>query len=216
MAKADWLTLEPTSGQGNATVTNRAAIHTGRVERTTTVTAVAAGVSPNKTYTVIQEPKAEFVRLDNDSHAVTVGKEGGSLTLKGRSNSVKLTFSLLDNTEGSTSNDLSLSLPANYEVVLKGALQEVPNGEAISGDPGASAEYEFNITFTDIAPNLISNELQCMLRVDADNGTFSRVTIKQAPGGSEFSFKKDRITFEAIADTLQNQDIESNTSWELS
>lgn len=212
MAKADWLTLEPMSGQGNATVKNRAAIHTGRVERTTTVTGVAVGVSSNKTYTVIQKPKTEFVRLDNDSHEVTVGKEGGSLTLKGRSNSVKLTFSLLDNAEG-TSNDLSLSLPASYTA----AGVETANGVAIAGDPGASAEYEFSITFTDIPENVISNELQCMLRVNANNGTsFSWVTIKQAPGGSEFSFKKDRITFEAIADTIENQEIESDTSWELS
>lgn len=211
MAKADWLTLEPMSGQGNATVENRAAIHTGRVERTTTVTAVAAGVSPNKTYTVIQKPKSEFVRLDNDSHEVTVGKEGGSLTLKGRSNSEVLTFSIVDNAEG-TSNNLSLSLPVSYTA----AGAETANGRVITGDPGASAEYEFSITFTDIAPNLISNELQCALRVTANDGKFSQMTIKQAPGGSDFSFKKDRITFEAIADTIENQDVESNTSWELS
>ena len=214
MAKADWLTLEPTSGQGNATVKNRATIHTGRVERRTTVTGVATGVSPNKTYTVIQNPKTEFVRLDNDSHEVTVGKEGGSLTLEGKSNSAKLTFSLVNNTEG-TSNDLSLSLPANYTVKLTGALQEVPNGETISGDPGASAEYGFSITFTDIPANLTANELQCMLRVTANDGKFSQMTIKQAPGGSDFSFKKDSITFEAIADTIENQEIESDTSWEL-
>lgn len=210
MAKADWLTLEPMSGQGNATVTNRAAIHTGRVERTTTVTAVAAGVSPNKTYTVIQKPKAEFVNFD-DGTEVTVDKDGGSLTLKGRSNSEVLTFSLVDNAEG-TLNDLSLSLPASYTA----AGVETANGRVITGDPGASAAYEFSITFTDIPANLISNELQCVVVVTANNNSFSRITIKQAPGGSTFSFKKDSITFEAIADTLQDQDIESNTSWELS
>ena len=208
MAKADWLTISPTSGQGNATVENRATIHTGRVERTTTVTGVAAGVSPNKTYTVIQEPKQEFVEFDDTE--VTVGKEGGSLTLKGKSNSEVLTFSLVDNAEG-TLNDLSLSLPASYTA----AGVETANGRVITGDPGASAQFAFSITFTDIPENVISNELQCTLRVTANNGKFSQMTIKQAPGGSEFSFKKDRITFKAIADTLENQDVESNTSWTL-
>lgn len=216
MAKADWLTLEPTSGQGNATVVNSATYHTGREQRTTTVTAVAAGVSPNKTYTVIQHPTPEFVSFDmvNGSHEVTVGKEGGSLTLKGKSNSAKLTFSIVDNAEG-TSNDLSLSLPANYEVVLKGALQEVPNGEAISGDPGASAEYGFNITFTDIAPNLTANELQCVLRVDLGGSPdHAQFTIKQAPGGSTFSFKHSSVLLDKSG-TSQSQEIESDTSWEL-
>lgn len=213
MAKADWLTISPTSGQGNATIHNVATEHTGRVDRTTTVTGVAAGVSPNKTYTVIQYSKDEFVRFDNDSQEVTVDKEGGSLTLKGKSNSVKLTFSLLDNAEG-TSNDLSLSLPASYTA----AGVETANGVAIAGDPGASAEYEFSITFTDIPENVISNELQCMLRVDANNGTsFSRVTIKQAPGGSTFSFKRDSVLIsQAGGEADTSQSVESNTSWELS
>ena len=216
MAKADWLTISPTSGQGNATVVNSATYHTGREQRTTTVTAVAVGVSPNKTYTVIQHPTPEFVSFDmiDGSHEVTVGKGGGSLTLKGKSNSAKLTFSIVDNAEG-TSNDLSLSLPANYTVKLTGALIEVPNGASISGDPGASAEYEFSITFTDIAPNPTANELQCVLRVDLggspDNAQF---TIKQAPGGFAFSFKHDRVLLDKSGSS-QSQDIESDTSWEL-
>lgn len=216
MAKADWLTISPTSGQGNATIQNTATAHTGRVERTTTVTGVAAGVSPNKTYTVIQHPTPEFVSFNmiNGSHKVTVDKDGGSLTLKGKSNSAKLTFSIVDNAEG-TSNDLSLSLPASYTVKLTGALQEVPNGETISGDPGASAEYEFSITFTDIAPNLTTNELQCVLRVGLGGSPdHDQFTIKQAPGGSEFSFKHDSVLFSKEGGTYSN-DIESNTSWTL-
>ena len=55
MAKAAWLTVAPASGNGNATVQNTGTVHTGREQRTTTVTGVAVGVSPNKTYTVIQK-----------------------------------------------------------------------------------------------------------------------------------------------------------------
>lgn len=208
MAKADWLTVSPTSGQGNATIQNTATEHTGRVERTTIVTGVATGVSPNKTYTVIQKSKTEFVRFDNSTEFI-VGKEGGSLTLKGKSNSEVLTFSLVDNAEG-TLNDLSLSLPANYTA----AGVETANGRVITGDPGASAEYEFSITFTDIAPNLISNELQCELRVTTNDRHFHQVTIKQAPGGSTFSFNKDSISLETDGSSVY-QNVQSNTSWEL-
>ena len=50
MAKASWLTVSPMSGTGNATVSNKGTVHTGRTQRTTTVTGVAVGVAPNKTY----------------------------------------------------------------------------------------------------------------------------------------------------------------------
>lgn len=43
MAKAAWLTVAPASGNGNATVQNTGTVHTGREQRTTTVTGVAVG-----------------------------------------------------------------------------------------------------------------------------------------------------------------------------
>lgn len=210
MAKAAWLTLSPMSGQGNATIQNTATVHTGRVQRTTTVTGVAAGVSPNKTYSVIQKPKPEFVSFDNGTE-VTVGKEGGSLTLKGKSNSAKLAFSLVDNAEG-TLNDLSLNLPAKYTA----AGAETSNEAAITGDPGASAEYEFSITFTGIAENLTITELQCALLVKAgDNAAQAQITIKQTAGDPTFSFDSDSITIEASGVAV-SQGVKSNTSWTLS
>ena len=208
MAKAAWLGLDPTSGQGSVSVKNTASDHTGRVQRTTTVTGVAAGVSPNKTYTVIQKPKQEFVEFDGTE--VTVDKEGGSLTLKGKSNSAKLTFSLVDNAEG-TLNDLSLSLPASY--IAAGA--ETANGVAITGDPGASAEYEFSITFTGIAANPTVNELQCALLVKAgENAAQAQITIKQTAFQPEFSFNSGTIMLEDHW-ASEYQRIDSNTSWTL-
>jgi len=210
MAKAAWLTLNPMSGQGNATVQNTATVHTGRVQRETTVTGVATGVSPNKTYTVIQKPKTEFVSFDNGTE-ITVGKEGGSLTIKGKSNSAKLAFSLVDNAEG-TANDLSLTLPANYTA----AGAETANSAAITGDPGASAEYAFSITFTGIAENLTINELQCALAVAAgDNAATAQITIKQTAGDPTFNFDNDNITIEASGEAV-SQGVKSNTSWTLS
>lgn len=210
MAKAAWLTLNPMSGQGNATVQNTATVHTGRVQRETTVTGVATGVSPNKTYTVIQKPKAEFVSFDNGTE-ITVGKEGGSLTIKGKSNSAKLAFSLVDNAEG-TLNDLSLTLPAKYTA----AGAETANSAAITGDPGASAQYDFSITFTGIAENLTINELQCALLVKAgENAAQAQITIKQTAGDPTFSFDKESITIEASGAAV-SQGVKSNTSWTLS
>ena len=111
MAKAAWLTVEPQSGQGNATVQNTGTVHTGRTQRTTTVTGVASGVTPNKTYEVIQKAKPEFVSFDNGAE-ITVGKAGGSLSIKGKSNSSKLTFEIV-----------SLSDESGTPGVLEGGLE---------------------------------------------------------------------------------------------
>lgn len=118
MAKAAWLTVAPMSGVGNATITNTGTVHTGREQRTTTVTGTATGVSPNKTYTVVQKAKPEFVSFDNGAE-ITVPKTGGTLTITGKSNSSKLTFALLELTDdGDTANvvegGLKLTLPAKY------------------------------------------------------------------------------------------------------
>ena len=78
MAKAAWLTVAPMSGTGNATITNTGTVHTGRKQRTTTVTGTATGVSPNKTYTVVQKAKPEFISFNNGVE-ITVQKQAGHL-----------------------------------------------------------------------------------------------------------------------------------------
>ena len=206
MAKAQWLTVNPMSGSGNQTIQNSATEHTGRLQRTTTVTGVASGVTPNRTYTVIQQPKAEFVSF-NESE-MTVSKEGGTLTVTGTSNSAKLTFTLVDPNEDE--NDLSLSLPENY--TAGGA--STANGAEITGDPGATAQYEFSIQFTGIAANTTINELTAAVKVEADGGQTAQVLIKQTAGDPTFEFSEESITLTA-AGTAVSIEVLSNTSWTL-
>lgn len=206
MAKAQWLTVSPMSGSGNQTIQNSASAHTGRLQRTTTVTGIASGVSPNRTYTVIQQPKAEFVAFDESE--MTVAKEGGTLTVTGTSNSAKLTFSLVDPNEDE--NDLSLSLPANY--TAGGA--STANGAEITGDPGATAQYEFSIQFTGIAANTTINELTAAVKVEADGGQTAQVLITQTAGDPTFEFSEESITLTAAGTAVTIQ-VLSNTSWTL-
>ena len=65
MAKAAWLTVNPASGNGNATVQNTGTVHTGREQRETTVTGVADRKTTNKTYKVIQKAKTEFASFND-------------------------------------------------------------------------------------------------------------------------------------------------------
>lgn len=211
MAKAAWLTVNPTSGNGNATVQNTGTVHTGREQRETTVTGVAVGVSPNKTYKVIQKGKPEFVSFTNGAET-TVGKAGGTLTITGKTNSSKLNFELVNlETRAVVAGGLKLTLPSKYTA---GGV-ETTNNVAITGDPGAQQEFEFSITFTGIAANTTINELTAAMKVTTAGGQSAQIQIKQSAGDPVFSFGQETITLEASGAAV-SQTIVSNTSWELS
>lgn len=211
MAKAAWLTVNPASGNGNATVQNTGTVHTGREQRETTVTGVAVGVSPNKTYKVIQKGKPEFVSFTNGAET-TVGKAGGTLTITGKTNSSKLNFELVDlETRAVVEGGLELTLPSKYTA---GGV-ETTNNVAITGDPGAQQEFEFSITFTGIAANTTIDELTAAMKVTTAGGQSAQIQIKQSAGDPVFSFGQETITLEASG-TAVSQTIVSNTSWELS
>lgn len=211
MAKAAWLTVNPASGNGNATVQNTGTVHTGREQRETTVTGVAFGVAPNKTYKVIQKGKTEFASF-NDGAETTVSKTGGTLTISGKTNSSKLNFELVDlKTRAVVEGGLELTLPSKYTA---GGV-ETTNNVAITGDPGAQQEFEFSITFTGIAPNTTVDELTAALKVTTAGGQTAQIQIKQSAGDPEFAFGQDTITLEASGAAV-SQTIVSNTSWELS
>ena len=212
MAKAAWLTVNPASGNGNATVQNTGTVHTGREQRETTVTGVAVGVSPNKTYKVIQKGKPEFVSFTNGAET-TVGKAGGTLTITGKTNSSKLNFELVNlvETRAVVAGGLKLTLPSKYTA---GGV-ETTNNVAITGDPGAQQEFEFSITFTGIAANTTIDELTAAMKVTTAGGQSAQIQIKQSAGDPVFSFGQETITLEASGAAV-SQTIVSNTSWELS
>ena len=211
MAKAAWLTVNPASGNGNSTVQNTGTVHTGREQRETTVTGVAVGVSPNKTYKVIQKGKPEFVSFTNGAET-TVGKAGGTLTITGKTNSSKLNFELVDlKTRAVVAGGLELTLPSKYTA---GGV-ETTNNVAITGDPGAQQEFEFSITFTGIAANATIDELTAAMKVTTAGGQSAQIQIKQSAGDPVFSFGQETITLEASGAAV-SQTIVSNTSWELS
>lgn len=211
MAKAAWLTVNPASGNGNATVQNIGIVHTGREQRETTVTGVAVGVLPNKTYKVIQKGKPEFVSFTNGAET-TVVKAGGTLTITGKTNSSKLNFELVDfETRVAVEGGLKLTLPSKYTA---GGV-ETTNNVAITGDPGAQQEFEFSITFTGIAANTTIDELTAAMKVTTAGGQSAQIQIKQSAGDPVFSFGQETITLEASGAAV-SQTIVFNTSWELS
>ena len=200
MAKASWAKVNPASGSGNATVNvSSSAAHTGRNVRTTVLTITAANVSA-KTVNVTQQGKPAYVDAQDNA---TAAKGGQNVTISGKANSSKLTFSL-------GTGSLAVTLPASYNA---GGVT-TNNGTAISGDPGASAEYDFSIVLT-VPANAGISELTRQIIVTDENGNTDTCLLTQTAGDATLSVSKTSIELAYTGEAV-SFDITSNTSWIIS
>lgn len=100
--------------------------------------------------------------------AKAAGQAGGNITISGKTNSSKLTFTL-------GTGDLVITLPAQYTAHS----MATNNGAAISGDPGAAQEIDYSITIP-IPVNGGTEELTRQIIVTADGGQTGVCLITQA------------------------------------
>lgn len=220
--KPSWLTANPSSGSGNGTISNSASAHTGRVARTGTVTVTGVGISAPKTYAVTQSPLAEFVNF-TDGAEMAVAKTGGKVTITGKSNSSKLAFAWVipaGSTEpevdddGNVSNNgvnfPSVEIPATF--TANGA--DASNGEAITGDPGATSQYAWSIDFQIPANNAMVG-VNRTLKVTAAGSQAAQIVIKQSAGESSLSVSPTAIAIPQSGTAVSVQ-VTSNTSWTIS
>ena len=177
MAKDSWLTVNPMAGEGNATLTNTGTIHKGRLERQTVVTAVVKGIEAAKSYQVKQEPTAEYITLDQTSF--DVGEGASTITVSGKSNSPKITFSL------GTGNDIPIVLPANY--TANGLL--TVNGTSIPDDPGAVDEFVFSMQIP-IPKNTVGKRIGKVSVTGSTSSVTGTVTITQATSTWTVTYSK--------------------------
>lgn len=177
MAKDSWLTVNPMAGEGNATLTNSGTIHKGRLERQTVVIAVVKGIEAAKSYQVKQEPTAEYITLDKTSF--DVGEGASTITVSGKSNSPKITFSL------GTGNDIPIVLPANY--TANGLL--TVNGTSIPDDPGAVDEFVFSMQIP-IPKNTVGKRTGKVSVTGSTSSVTGTVTITQATSTWTVTYSK--------------------------
>lgn len=169
MAKPSWLTITPVSGSGNGSIKFSGTEHTGRVARTYEVT-VSNSKTADCTINVSQTPKTEFVTIQGTAAPT---KEGGALTITGKSNSMKLTFSW----KQEPAPTLVMAIPANY--MANGT--STANGAVITGDPGVTAQYDFSIRFT-VPKNTTIGTLTATLVVTTNGGQTAQCVITQGAG----------------------------------
>lgn len=199
--KFGFVTVDPVSGSGDQAVSISGDKYTGRFERTTNLIVVTNG-GVQKALVVNQAAAAESVTSDRPT--ATVAKTGGNVTITGKSNSTKLTFAATPAEE----NGLTLQLPENYTAAGK----QTANGAVIADDPGATGEFVWSITISNVPANVSIEELVATLSVTAAGGQKAQVTITQAAGDSTLEIDKETINLD-VNGSAQTVNVTSNDEW---
>lgn len=199
--KFGFVTVDPVSGSGDQAVSISGDKYTGRLERTANLIVVTNG-GVQKALVVNQAAAAESVT--SDSPTATVAKTGGNVTITGKSNSTKLTFAATPVEE----NGLTLQLPENYTAAGK----QTANGAIIADDPGATGEFVWSITISNVPANVSIEELVAMLSVTAAGGQKAQVTITQAAGDSTLEIDEETINLD-VNGSAQTVNVTSNDEW---
>lgn len=170
--KKNGIVVNPSSGSGDTTLQVKAEVvnRGNRIAQTATFEVEGTGVAEKKQFVANHLPASEFIEFDNTSPAVD--KDGGNVTLTGKSNSQSITFSK------GTGDIIGANLEA-IEFTANGA--KATSGTAISGDPGAKAKYRFSLTLTAAANETIEARTQQII-AKAKGGQKATATLNQTAG----------------------------------
>lgn len=170
--KQNGVVVSPSTGSGDTTIQVKAetANRGNRVVQLATFEVEGAGVVTKKQFVASHLPADEFIGFDNRSPAVDKG--GGTITLTGKSNSQKITFSK------GTGTIIKADIAA-IKFTANGA--EATSGTNIPGDPGAKAKYSFSLTLTAAANETIQSRTQQII-AKANGGQNATVTLTQTAG----------------------------------
>lgn len=170
--KKNGVVVSPSTGSGDTTLQVKAetANRGNRVIQMAAFEVEGAGVAMKKQFMASHLPADEFIEFNNKSPAVDKG--GGTITLTGKSNSQKITFSK------GTGGIIGANLSA-IKFTVNGA--EATSGINIPGDPGAKAKYSFSLTLTAAANETIEARTQQII-AEANGGQRATATLKQTAG----------------------------------
>ena len=174
MAKPSWITVvSGSTGSGSGTRSLKASSHTGRSSRSGSIKGVTSG-GASDSVVLSQDGASEFIMVDKTSYSVAA--LGGTVKITGTSNSPSLKLTNLTDS----------SLLSNFALKVNGTAYSWDGNSShqVSGDPGASSSYTFEISF-DVAENQTesSKDITFRLTDSGDPGASSEtITITQAAG----------------------------------
>lgn len=129
-----YLSWVPKTGTGNAQIKiNSVNSYTGRIDRSTQVSGNIVGKTNTVTVTVLEKAADEFITPNDLTIDVAAG--GETIHVTGKSNSKLLTF--MWKTNFGIANVTSFKVNGSTTAT---------SGTAITGDPGATGEYTYDVT----------------------------------------------------------------------
>ena len=200
-----YLSWVPKTGTGNQQITiNSTTPYKGRSNRTTEIPGKIVGKSNSVTVTVVETAAAEYITPNGLS--INVAKGGETIHVTGKSNSKILTFTWKTN----------FGLPAVTSYKVNGSVTAT-SGTAISGDPGAKAEYTYDVTIV-VPKNETITARSATLEIKGEGASVVKtITITQALGDSYLYLNSQGTTTATITipagGGAQTLNVLSNDEW---
>lgn len=200
-----YLSWVPDTGTGNKQIAiNSKTPYKGRSNRTSKIAGKIVGKSDSVTVTVVETAAAEYITPDGLS--ISVAKGGETIHVTGKSNSKILKFTW----------KINFGLPAVTSYKVNGSVAAT-SGTAILGDPGAKAEYTYDVTIV-VPKNETITARSATLEIKGEGASVVKIiTITQALGDSYLYLNSQGTTTATITipagGGVQTLDVLSNDEW---
>lgn len=167
-----YLSWVPKTGTGNARINiNSKTPYKGRSNRTTEISGKIVGKSNSVTVTVVETAMPEYIIPDG--LRISVAKGGETIHVTGKSNSKLLTFTWKTN--------FGIANVTSFKV---NSSTTATSGTAITGDPGATGEYTYDVTVV-VPKNETIKARSATLEIKGEGESAVKIiTITQALGDS--------------------------------
>lgn len=167
-----YLSWVPKTSTGNAQIKiNSANPYTGRTDRSTAISGKIVGKINTVRVIVTEKAADEFITPDGST--INVAKGGETIHVIGKSNSKLLTFKWKTN--------FGIANVTSFKV--NGSITAT-SGTAITGDPGATGEYTYDVTIV-VPKNETIEARSATLEIKGEGSTVLKtITITQALGDS--------------------------------
>lgn len=177
-----YLSWVPKTGTGNAQIKiNSATPYKGRSNRATAISGKIVGKSNSVTVTVVETAADEYITPDGLS--INVAKGGETIHVTGKSNSKLLTFTWKTN--------FGIANVTSFKV---NGSATATSGTAITGDPGATGEYTYDVTVV-VSKNETIKVRSATLEIKGEGTSVVKtITITQALGDSYLYLKAKGTT----------------------
>lgn len=167
-----YLSWVPKTGTGNAQITiNSVSPYTGRTDRSTQVPGKIVGKTNAVTVTVLEKAADEFIAPNIST--INVTKDSETIHVTGKSNSKVLTFTWKTN--------FGIANVTSFKV---NGSTTATSGIAITGDPGATGKYTYDVTVV-VPKNGTIKVRSATLEIKGEGANVVKtITITQALGDS--------------------------------